>query len=47
MVSLITGNLNTVIQTLNIESGVRELKVSLRTLINSLEEMYNNIIDEV
>ena len=46
MVSLITGNLNTVVQTLNNDSGVRELKMSLRTLINSLEEMYNNIIDE-
>ncbi|MCL2663341.1 MAG: hypothetical protein FWE83_08460 [Oscillospiraceae bacterium] len=46
MVSLITGNLNTVVQTLNNDSGVRELKSSLRTLINSLEEMYSNIIDE-
>jgi hypothetical protein len=46
IVSLITGNVNTTIQSLSNESGVHELKTSLRALINTLEELYNNITTE-
>ena len=43
MVSLITGNLNTTLKSLTNESGIPELKTSLRTLITNLEELYSNI----
>ncbi|MDR2572397.1 MAG: hypothetical protein LBD23_19160 [Oscillospiraceae bacterium] len=46
IVSLITGNVNTTIQLLSNESGVPELKTSLRALINTLEELYSNITTE-
>jgi len=43
IVSLITGNLNTTLKSLTNEGGIPELKASLRTLINNLEELYSNI----
>jgi len=43
IVSLITGNLNTTLKSLNNESGIPELKTSLRTFITNLEELYSNI----
>ena len=45
IVSLITGNLNTTLKSLTNEGGIPELKVSLRTLITNLEELYSNISD--
>ena len=43
IVSLITGNLNKTLKSLNNESGIPELKDSLRTFITNLEELYSNI----
>ena len=43
IVSLITGNLNTTLKSLNNESGIPELKTSLRAFITSLEELYTNL----
>jgi len=43
IVSLITGNLNTTLKSLTNDSGIPELKISLRSFINNLEELYNNI----
>ena len=43
IVSLITGNLNTTLKTLSNESGITELKASLRIFITNLEELYSNI----
>ena len=43
IVSLITGNLNTILKSLTNDGGVPELKVSLRMFINSLEEVYSNL----
>jgi len=43
IVSLITGNLNSSLKTLSNESGIPELKTSLRALITNLEELYSNI----
>ena len=43
IVSLITGNLNTTLKSLTNDGGVSELKTSLRTFINSLEELYSNL----
>jgi len=44
IVSLITGNLNTALKSLTNYGGVSELKISLRTLISSLEELYDSIV---
>ena len=44
IVSLITGNLNAALKSLTNDGGVPELKMSLRTLINSLEELYDSIL---
>jgi len=43
IVSLITGNLNTTLKSLTDDGGIPELKTSLRTFINNLEELYSNI----
>jgi hypothetical protein len=43
IVSLITGNLNTTLKSLTNESGIPELKASLRTLITNLEELYSSL----
>jgi len=43
VVSLITGNFNATLKSITNETGIPELKTSLRTLINSLEELYGNI----
>ena len=43
IVSLITGNFNSTLKSLNNESGLPELRSSLRTFINNLEELYSNI----
>jgi len=43
MVILIIGNLNTTLKTLSNESGIPEIKTSLRAFITNLEELYSNI----
>ena len=43
MVSLIAGNLDSTLKSLTNEGGIPELKTSLRSLINSLEELYRSI----
>jgi len=42
-VSLMTGNLNAVLKSLTSESSIPMLKTSLRTLIDSLEELFESI----
>ena len=41
--SLIAGNLNTTLKLLSNNSGIHDIKSSLKTLINSLEEIYVSI----
>jgi len=43
IVSLITNNLNTTLRSLPNNKGIQELKSSLKSLINSLEEIYLSV----